>query len=105
MLRIPAGPVLLLSISMLCSGETQAADSPDHVAKYATQYRADIAPIVTRHCAECHSGPEAEAGVVLDRFSSDDELLRPQLWVRVLKNVRAGIMPPAPAKGLSPEEL
>lgn len=105
MSRTSVHRALLLSISMLLGGQAYAGDESGHVTTFAGKFRADISPILSRHCVECHSGSEAEAGVILDRFPDDDELLRPQLWLKVLKNVRAGIMPPPPEKGLSADEL
>src|SRR5690606_32906301 len=43
----------------------------------------------------CHGYGSSEGGITLDRFESEEELLGDtQRWWRVLKNVRAGIMPP-----------
>jgi Protein of unknown function (DUF1592)/Protein of unknown function (DUF1588)/Protein of unknown function (DUF1585)/Protein of unknown function (DUF1587)/Protein of unknown function (DUF1595)/Planctomycete cytochrome C len=50
-----------------------------------------IAPLLREHCLDCHSAEAAEGNVVLDASQSVKDI---GLWHRVLKNVRAEIMPP-----------
>ena len=46
------------------------------------------------HCYECHGNGQSEAGIAFDKLTTDDQLLKnPDLWLKVLKNTRAGIMP------------
>ncbi len=58
-----------------------------------------IAPLLEQHCFECHAEGSAEGGVKLDEAaelatSAESGKIDPQLWWRVLKQVRAGLMPP-----------
>ena len=54
-----------------------------------------IQPILEDHCYACHGNGLKKGGVVLDDFAANPTRLRDrELWWRVLKNVRAGIMPP-----------
>src|SRR6185436_10588539 len=65
-------------------------------AKAATHFRKDIQPILTEYCYDCHGDGMDKGSVVFDAFKSDEELLgKRDLWWAVLKNLRAGIMPPA----------
>lgn len=58
-------------------------------------YRESILPVLEAHCFECHAEGAKKGGVAFDRFGSEAELLADaDLWHRVLKNVRAGMMPP-----------
>jgi mono/diheme cytochrome c family protein len=60
-----------------------------------SSYRESILPLLEAHCFECHAEGAKKGGVEFDRFDSEAELLADaDLWHRVLKNVRAGMMPP-----------
>lgn len=65
-------------------------------AETAADYRKDIEPILKEFCFDCHGDGANKGKVTLDEFPSDDALLgNHDLWLEVLKNVRAGLMPPA----------
>lgn len=68
-------------------------------------FHRDIQPVLERHCYDCHGDGKTKGGVQLDGFESAADLRDQKLWLRALKNVRAGIMPPADEDRLSPEEL
>ncbi|MEZ6079312.1 MAG: DUF1592 domain-containing protein [Pirellulaceae bacterium] len=74
-------------------------------AEIAHRFQQQVAPILERHCFACHGDGANEGQVALDDFAAIEPTLRPLLWSRVLKSVRAGIMPPAGEERLSPEEL
>ncbi|MGQ0635741.1 MAG: DUF1592 domain-containing protein [Planctomycetaceae bacterium] len=60
------------------------------------RFREHAEPILVEYCHGCHAGAEKKGNVSLDGFTSDKALLESRdLWWRVLKNVRAGLMPPA----------
>ena len=68
-------------------------------------FRTQIQPLLESRCYDCHGHGTTEGGLSLDGFSSakaaaDD----PQLWWRVLKMVRAGLMPPTDHSELSDKE-
>lgn len=70
----------------------------------AAQYRDAIQPILKSYCFDCHADGSAEGDLAFDTATSDDELVgNRQLWWAVLKNVRAGIMPPSDAEQPSVE--
>ena len=55
--------------------------------------------ILESRCHDCHADGAKKGGVAFDGFKSEGDLLADKaLWHRVLKNVRAGLMPP-PDKG------
>ncbi|MGO9470636.1 MAG: DUF1592 domain-containing protein [Isosphaeraceae bacterium] len=70
----------------------QLARAADRVEQ---QFDGQIRPILEDYCYGCHGNGLKKGGVKLDGFLSDQARLRDHdLWWRVLKNVRAGIMPP-----------
>ena len=65
----------------------------------------DVAALVAKHCADCHSGENPEAGLDLARLEFD--LTDPRAfstWVRVHDRLEAGEMPPEDAEQPSAEE-
>ncbi|WP_435018845.1 DUF1592 domain-containing protein [Tundrisphaera sp. TA3] len=71
----------------------------------AEQFRSEIEPILADRCYACHGNGSKKGGVVLDDFATDQDLLaRKDLWLSVLKNVRAGLMPPPGKDQPSAEE-
>jgi len=58
-------------------------------------FRKDVQPLLKEFCYDCHGDGMNKGQVAFDEFKSDDELVgQRELWLRVLKNVRAGLMPP-----------
>ena len=57
---------------------------------------AEIEPLLGKYCYDCHGDGSSKGDLALDSFKTDPAFLsnRP-VWWKVLKNVRAGIMPPA----------
>ncbi|HWE35373.1 MAG TPA: DUF1592 domain-containing protein [Isosphaeraceae bacterium] len=71
---------------------TARADEPDALRRFRDQIR----PILEDRCFDCHGMGQHKGKVAFDGFATDEDLLRDRdLWFRVLKNVRAGLMPPA----------
>jgi hypothetical protein len=63
-------------------------------------FQTNIRPILESKCFDCHSGNEKEGNV---QFDGQERQLRgdKELWLRVLKNVRSGLMPPHGSEPLS----
>src|SRR5688572_12222823 len=65
----------------------------------AADFAKDIEPVLAQHCYECHAEGSRKGGVAFDQYPSEATLAADhELWAKVLKNVRAGLMPP-PKKG------
>ena len=64
----------------------------------------EIQPVLNEYCYGCHGGGIAKGGVTLDDFANAKELQDHELWLRALRNVRAGIMPPVDEPHLPPEQ-
>ena len=61
----------------------------------AAHFRKEIEPLLGNYCSDCHADGEKKGGVAFDEFKSDAALLGGhELWLGVLKNMRAGLMPP-----------
>lgn len=62
----------------------------------AVRFRDHVQPILENYCYGCHGYGASEGGRTFDEFASDEAMLaNVDLWHAVLKNVRAGLMPPA----------
>ncbi len=57
-------------------------------------FRNDVQPILREFCFDCHGDGAKKGGLAFDELTSDATLLDHDLWLKVLKNVRAGLMPP-----------
>lgn len=58
-----------------------------------------IRATLEQQCFDCHADGAGKGGVSFDGYASDAALLADKaLWLRVLKNVRAGLMPPPDKK-------
>jgi hypothetical protein len=65
----------------------------------ASQFHHQIQPMLEEYCFDCHGDGEQKGNVAFDQFKSDQALLENhELWLRVLKNLRAGLMPPPQRK-------
>jgi mono/diheme cytochrome c family protein len=86
----------------LCIAFRSSAAAPSA----ADKFRKEIQPILSQYCYDCHGDGADKGGIVLDEFKSDEAMLKDrELWWNVLKNVRAGIMPPAKKPRPSEQDL
>ncbi len=88
-------PLLIFFVLVTFAGSARAEPSLE-------TFRRDIQPILAKYCFDCHGNGVDKAGVRLDSFESAAELGDHKLWWRALKNVRAGVMPPADEEPLPP---
>ncbi|MBC8002977.1 MAG: DUF1587 domain-containing protein, partial [Opitutaceae bacterium] len=75
----------------------RAAKSSDLPSSDAalSQFRQTVEPILKDRCYDCHGDGEMSGGLAFDSLKTEDDILRnPELWYKVLRNTRAGIMPP-----------
>ncbi len=64
-----------------------------------TEFNQKVRPILEEYCYDCHGDGEKSGGVALDAFNSNTNYIAGRdVWWRVLKNLRAGLMPPAKRK-------
>ncbi|MDB6131313.1 MAG: hypothetical protein JWM04_2420 [Verrucomicrobiales bacterium] len=56
-------------------------------------------------CYDCHGDGESKGNLAFDSLKSDEQILHnPELWFKVLRNTRSGIMPPKKKSHLSPQQ-
>jgi hypothetical protein len=82
---VPAGLGLVLCLPLVGAGSEPTLDS----------FRREIQPILTKYCYDCHGNGVDKGGVTLDEFNDVASLKDHKLWLRALRNVRSGLMPPA----------
>src|SRR3954469_11097993 len=83
----------LLCIAVFFCGARFA--QPDEPAA-AARFRNLVQPVLETYCYTCHANGEHKGGHAFDEFKADHAIVADtQLWLEVLKNVRAGLMPPA----------
>jgi hypothetical protein len=71
------------------------------VAEFKTQ----IKPILENYCFDCHADGANKGNIAFDEFKTDQAVLENhELWLHVLKNLRAGLMPPQKKSQPSTEE-
>ena len=70
----------------------------------ANNFHKDIQPLLTKYCSDCHADGANKGGIAFDELKDSDLTTKPELWWKVLKNVRAGLMPPEKKPRPSAEE-
>ena len=99
--RVTAWPLMVVFIWALMSVSEVAAASDPVVERFGEK----VQPILEKYCYGCHGNEIKNGGVDLEGSETDEARLRDHdLWWGVLKNVRAGIMPPADKPQPSDEE-
>jgi len=87
---------------VLLAGLGSAAGEP---APGAAEFRSHIRPILESYCFDCHGEGAHKGNVAFDELKSDQAILgNRELWWKALKNLRAGMMPPAKKPRPSPEQ-
>jgi hypothetical protein len=72
------------------SGQAQ----PSEVSSLS-EFRQSIQPVLKEFCYDCHGDGANKGKVAFDEFKSDQAVLEDHdLWLKALKNLRAGLMPP-----------
>ncbi len=76
------------------SSPAVAVVTPNPNTTGVLEFHRDVLPILKENCYECHGDGKSKGGLSFDQLTSDDQLLKnPEVWLKVLKNTRAGIMP------------
>jgi mono/diheme cytochrome c family protein len=96
------GPRSVLAVLVLLAGWGHAAAD---AVPGSEEFRAHIRPILETYCFDCHGDGAHKGNVAFDELKSDQAILgNPELWWKALKNLRAGMMPPAKKPRPSPEQ-
>jgi hypothetical protein len=90
-----------LAFLMGCACTTTAAESG-----VSSRFHKEIQPLLEQYCWDCHGDGMDKGKVTFDGFKTEKEAIEKRdLWLAVLKNVRAGIMPPAKKPRPSPADI
>jgi len=62
----------------------------------ALDFRRDVQPILENYCYDCHADGADKGGVAFDKFDPEAKPAESRdLWLKALKNLRSGLMPPS----------
>ena len=82
-----------------------ADDAAAPTAQAIADFEKTVRPVLETHCFDCHADGAKKGNIAFDDAASTHDLVaRTDLWLSVLKNVRAGLMPPAKKERLTAEE-
>ena len=83
---------LLLSVCTVCHGDEASREAA---------FRDQLTPLLRTYCFDCHGAEEGEGDVKLESYQSLQALTADRKeWLRALKQVQLGSMPPADAEQL-----
>lgn len=95
------GLVVMLAMGLVPSQGPTVARATPPAADDVAAWEHDIRPLLATHCDGCHVGDMAEAGVTLDdRRLEAAKTTDRAIWVRVMRQLEGGVMPPADADPL-----
>jgi hypothetical protein len=89
---------LLALLGLFYSQAAIAVESPPQFAESGVVF-------LKKHCVDCHSGDDPEAGLSLSAFTTNASVIPARTkWDAVLRMVETGVMPPADAQQPSQEQ-
>ena len=93
-----------LVVSSLLAVPRMAAEAlPD--ASSSSPFQRTVEPILIQYCYDCHGDGANRGKLAFDDYDSEEALVADRgLWLAVLKNVRANVMPPHDRSQPSAEE-
>ena len=59
-----------------------------------SSFHQKVEPILSQYCYDCHGDGMHKGGIAFDELKTEAAILDQELWLKVIKNVRAGLMPP-----------
>lgn len=91
---------------LIVSGLSECVAGNNRPDGEGSEFQTTILPLLKTHCFDCHGNGASEGSLALDLFTSDaDAAAKPEVWWNVLKNVRAGVMPPADHPRLTRKDM
>jgi len=89
----------------LQAGTEVVASAPVEPKPVEADFQRDLAPFIKTYCNDCHGTEAQEGDFAFDRYNSLASIHRDRsIWVKVMKLVKLGAMPPADADQPSAEE-
>src|SRR5215212_2876971 len=80
---------LAAAVAVTFTSPVFASSEPSSI----TVYKKTILPMLEDKCFECHGDGYDKGKVAFDGLDTNDDILDKSLWLRVLVNTRAGLMP------------
>ncbi len=85
--------IFYVADSLRLISQVDAAES-DRIVRAESQFASEIKPLLQARCYDCHANGSHEGGVSLDEIDTEHLLSDQKLWARMLRMVRADMMPP-----------
>ncbi len=104
--KAPLAGASSIALGLITAALLPAANSDGAVTDNSPigVYNSSVLPILEDHCYECHGDGYDKGKVAFDRLETDEQILKPDLWLKVLLNTRAGLMPAERKPRLSEKE-
>ena len=83
------------ALALLLSAELHGAGPQQPGSGAAAAARSPQQLLLDRYCVTCHNERLKTAGLTLDVLDVDDAAAHPEVWEKVVRKLRAGLMPPA----------
>ncbi len=94
----PSRILSTIVVALVCLAVSRSWSLAHATEPLLASYEKQVRPLIQKYCVDCHGAEKPDGNVRLDEGQDVDKLLADkQLWWRVLKNVRAEMMPPASA--------
>ena len=89
---MPAIPVAAIFLSRAAA---EPAIQPVAADARPLTFDGDIKPFIVKYCFECHQGEKAKAGLALERYANEADILKHRdIAEKILDNLETGLMPP-----------
>jgi len=86
----PLAVVGAIGFTFLASGAPRAAQTPQPSSPQDSDSRA----VINKYCVSCHNERAKTAGLMLDKVNDADPGSSAEIWEKVVRKVRVGMMPP-----------
>jgi hypothetical protein len=90
--------VLVAGVRPLHIDAQQAPAPPPRVPDPGSRIPSSVQPVLDQYCVTCHNERLKTGGLALDSLKPDRIAADAETWEKVVRKVRAGLMPPAGAK-------
>src|SRR6058998_2321210 len=89
--KLLVGSVLFVSAVLVCGQAVGAQRPPENSATTAATERA----VLDQYCVTCHNDRTRRANLSLEKLDLSTHVTEnPQFWEKVIRKLRAGVMPP-----------
>lgn len=91
------GPIVLIGAIWLLSAHAYAGPQPIASARPVSAAKTSQRALLDKYCLSCHNDRLKTGGLTLAALDPADVALHTETWERVVRKLRAGLMPPAGA--------